>query len=135
MAFFTMKRKFTITALGHSIGFEPDVKKWVPPELHQEAMKYGAIPVDTDEDLGMPEMPVKPEIVTGDTREAALIKGCEFLRAKNRTSDFGANGLPKVKALQDASGIDDATAKERGEAWKTMMTTEANALNPSNANE
>lgn len=135
MAYFTMKRRFVITALGHSIGFEPDVKRWVPPELHQEAMKYGAIPVDVDEDLGMPEMPVKPVIPTGTDRETALIRGCAFLKEKNRTSDFGANGLPKVKALQNASGIDDATARERDDAWKTMMLAEATAKNPSNANE
>ncbi len=134
MAYFRMSRNFTVSGLGHSIGFVSGKKTWVPPALHQEAMKFGAVPEDKTEDLGMPKQHEKPVIPVDGDRMESIIKACDYLQTKNSTDDFGANALPKLSAIKDIVDF-DLSAKERDEAWVTMKQTKIAADNPTNANE
>ena len=123
MAMMTMNRDFTVKSLGHSIRFEANREQWVPPALHSEAMKYGAVAIDQKEDLGLEKVPERPKVVTGEDRDEALQKAMVYLKSHNDGSDFGANGLPKVKAVASLVGF-DVSGTERDVAWTKMMKAE-----------
>ena len=119
MAYMIMQRDFVVKAFGHSIGFTTGEERWVPPECHAEAMKYGAVPVNSEDDLNLEKAPERPKVVSGQDREEALLKACAYLKATNNTDDFGANGLPKVKAVASIVGF-DVSGAERDGAWTKM---------------
>lgn len=123
MALMIMNRDFTVKFLGHSIRFEANCEKWVPPPLHSEALKYGAVAVDQNEDLNLEKVPERPKVVTGEDRDEALQKAMVYLKSHNDRSDFGANGLPKVKAVASLVGF-DVSGTERDIAWTKMMKAE-----------
>lgn len=123
MAMMTMIRDFTVQALGHSIRFKAGRKQWVPPALHSEALKYGAVAVNQKEDLDLEKVPERPKVVTGENRDKALQKAMVYLKSNNDGDDFGANGLPKVKAVASLVGF-DVSGIERDAAWKIMMKLE-----------
>ena len=120
MAYFTMQRDFIVKALGRSVGFKKGIETWVPPMIHAEAMKYGAVPVDPKEDLEMEKAPERPKVITNEDRHEALLKACKYLKEVNDGDDFGANALPKVKALNAVVGF-DVSAQERDKAWREIM--------------
>ena len=123
MAFMIMQRDFVVRANGHSIGFTAGKEQWVPPECHSEAMKFGAVPVDKKAKLNLEKAPERPKVVSGADRDVAMFDACVYLKSKNSTSDFGANGLPKVKALCSIVGF-DVSSVERDKAWRDMMALE-----------
>ena len=123
MAMMTMKRDFTVKSLGHSVRFKADHEQWVPSALHSEALKYGAVAVDQKEDLDLEKAPERPKVVTGEDRDEALQKAMVYLKFHNDGSDFGANGLPKVKAVASLVGF-DVSGTERDVAWTKMMKAE-----------
>jgi hypothetical protein len=119
MALMIMQRDFVIKSLGHSIGFTAGVAQWVPPECHSEAMKYGAVAVDQNEDLKLEKAPERPKVITGQDRDEALHAAMVYLRSNNNTDDFGANGLPKIGAVKSIVGF-DVSGAERDAAWTKM---------------
>lgn len=129
MALMMMQRDFVIKALGHSIPFIAGKEQWVPPECHAEAMKYGAVPVDPKEDLNLEPAPARPKVVTGQDREEALFDACKYLQQINNTDDFGANGLPKVKAVASIVGF-DVSGAERDAAWNKMKKAQLAEAQP-----
>ena len=131
MALMKMTRDFVIKAHGHSIGFVANEEKWVPPECHGEAMKYGAIPVNEDVDLDMEAAPERPKVVSGEDRDEALHKAMVYLQKTNDTSNFGANGLPKVGAVKSIVGF-DVSGAERDSAWTKMKKAQIAASQPDN---
>ena len=124
-----MQRDFVVKALGHSINFIAGEEKWVPPECHSEAMKYGAVPVDGEADLKLEEAPERPKVITGQDRDEALHKAMVYLQENNSTDDFGANGLPKVGAVKSIVGF-DVSAAERDAAWTKMKKAQIAAASP-----
>ncbi len=129
MALMIMQRDFVVKALGHSIPFTAGKDQWVPPECHGEAMKFGAVPVDKDEDLKLEPAPERPKVVTGQDREEALFDAVKYLKHTNDGDNFGANGLPKVKAVASIVGF-DVSGAERDGAWNKMMKAELAADQP-----
>lgn len=129
MALMMMQRDFVIKALGHSIPFKTGEEQWVPPECHAEAMKYGAVPVDKDVDLELEPAPVRPKAVTGQDRDEALFDAVKYLKQTNEADNFGANGLPKVKAVASIVGF-DVSGAERDGAWNKMMKAELAEAQP-----
>ena len=132
MALMIMQRDFVIKTLGHSIPFKTGKEQWVPPECHGEAMKFGAVPVNADDDLQLEKAPERPKVITGADRDEALNDACKYLQQINNTDDFGANGLPKVKALKSIVGFDVSSA-ERDATWTKMKKAQiAEALPDTN---
>jgi hypothetical protein len=119
MALMKMQRDFVVKHLGHSIGFTAGEDTWVPVECHGEAMKYGAVPVDEEEDLKLEPPIERPKVVSGQDRDEALQKAMLYLQQTNDTTNFGANGLPKVAAVKSIVGF-DVTGAERDGAWTKM---------------
>jgi hypothetical protein len=134
MALFKMDRDFKIAALGHSIQFRKGEETHVPSALHQEAMKFGAVPCDADAKLNMPKQFKKPVIPVDGDRMQAIIKACAYLQDKNAKDDFGANGLPKVGSIKSIVDF-VVSGKERDEAWVTMKKAQAAEANPTNENQ
>ena len=129
MALMIMQRDFVIKAHGHSISFAPGIERWVPPECHSEAMKFGAVAVDQKEDLKLEKAPERPKVITGQDREEALQEAMVYLHATNNTDDFGANGLPKVGAVKSIVGF-DVSGAERDGAWTKMKKAQIAAASP-----
>jgi len=129
MAFMKMTRDFVIKSNGHSIPFKANKKQWVPPECHGEAMKFGAVPIDKDVDLKLEKAPERPKVITGEDRDKALHKAMIYLQEANVTADFGANGLPKVKAVASIVGF-DVSGAERDAAWTKMKKAQIAASQP-----
>ncbi len=132
---FVMQRNFTVKGFGHSIGFKKGEATHVPPILHSEARKWGAIPTDGEDAVVEEEQetkfPTPASEPQGDERESMLLDACDALVGRNGTNDFGANGAPKVTAMFDLVGF-RIDANERNAIWELYNKRKQEALNPSN---
>lgn len=124
MPYFTLHRDYVLrTTKGHSIGFTKGEKTWVPPMCVPDVVAIGAVPVDAAVDV-IGDEPVVQAPLTHDEREAKLFAAFETLIARNERGDFGANGLPTTKKLQDMCGF-EILNRERDEAWVKFTALKA----------
>ena len=132
-----MNRNFLVQGLGHAIRFEKGKPVGVPPRLVAEARKYGAVPVEGENEVieeTASEFVSPREEPQGEDRERVLLQAIDSLVGKNNNKDFGANGAPHVEAIKDLVKFRiDAT--ERNVFWSMYNKRKQEALHPSNATE
>ena len=111
-----MGRDFTLrTTKGHTVRFERMVPRMVPSAVVEEAMRYGAFPVNPDKLAS-----IQSETEDAEVAEAARIKDRDsIVKAKiremmerNHRDDFTAGGLPNVRVIRAETGM-DLSADER----------------------
>jgi hypothetical protein len=133
-----MNRNFLVQGLGHAIRFEKDKPVGVPPRLVAECRRYGAVPVEGEneiiEETEVSEFVLPKEEPQGEDRERILLQACDVLVGDNDNKKFGANGAPHVDAIKDLVKFRiDST--ERNNIWSLYNRNKQAALNPSNVTE
>jgi len=127
---FVMNRDFIVKGFGHEIGFIKDVPMHVPPILHTEAMRCGAVPLDKNSEVNhvQKEQGRIPE-VQGEERAQTITRAMDKLVADNIRMSFGADGLPTTKAIYRLTGI-DIEKNERNAIWQARVKAIAAANDP-----
>lgn len=117
---FTMHRDFVVKGFGHEVHFKKGEATHVPPPLHLEATRCGAVPLDPDS-VGQVEGPTsrQPEI-QGEERSVSITRAMDKLVAENLRFSFGADGLPTTKAIYRLTGL-DIEQNERNDIWSKRM--------------
>ena len=112
---FISSRDRTIASLtGHSIEFKKGVPTFVPKEMHAEVLNLGCVPEEELQDSTDDKPAVEPTDPT--ERQDALLVAIALMVERNSRDDFGANGAPSIKALNDDLGW-KPSAEERDTAW------------------
>jgi hypothetical protein len=116
MPYFTLHRDYVLrTTKGHAIGFIKGERTWVPPACVPDVVAIGAQAADGAVDvLGEEKGPVVE--LTHEERSAKLHEAFRTLLGRNQRGDFGANGLPAQRRLEELVGF-DVPNKERDAAW------------------
>lgn len=130
---FVMNRDFVVNGFGHVIAFEKDVPMRVPPILHTEAMRCGAVPLDKDSAVQhvQKEQGRIPE-VQGEERSQTIMRAMDKLVEDNHRMSFGADGLPTTKAIFRLTGI-DIEKNERNAIWQVRAKRLAAQNDPNSA--
>ena len=112
---FISSRDRVITSLtGHAIDFKKGVPTFVPREMHAEVLELGCVPEEEQAAGEDPKPVVEPTDPTD--RQNALLGAIAVMVERNARDDFGANGAPSIKALNDVLGW-KPSAEERDTAW------------------
>lgn len=127
-----MNRDFTISGMGHAIAFKKDVAQHVPPTLHTEAMRCGAVPVDQAEVEHVATPHKRVAEVQGDERAKKIVAAMDTLVAGNDRMSFGANGLPTIRAITRITGI-ELESNERDDLWQKRVIALRAVDDPSSA--
>lgn len=128
---FVMNRDFVVNGFGHVVAFEKDVPVRVPPILHTEAMRCGAIALDdTKVDHVQKPGQREPEI-QGEERSETIERAMDRLVKENLRMSFGADGLPTTKAIFRLTGI-DLEQNERNAIWQARMKKIVSQNDPNN---
>jgi len=128
---FVMKRDFNVSGFGYGVEFKKDVPSYVPPLLHTEAMRCGAVALD-EENVEHVEAPyAKQPEVQGEERSETITRAMDKLVADNARMSFGADGLPSLKAIYRLTGI-DLEMNERNSIWVARAKKLASKDDPSN---
>lgn len=121
-------RKYLLrTTSGHLIRFEPDVPKFVPDVVYNEALAVNILPVEgaiESQDSAADMRPIRVEIV-GLLRDAMILKAIEDLVTRNDQKDFDGGGRPKIPSINDLTGL-ALNAKERETFWEKFKELRAN---------
>ncbi|MGH2626743.1 MAG: hypothetical protein ACRDHY_08855 [Anaerolineales bacterium] len=119
-----MQRNFTVRSTkGHTIAFEKGVPVYVVPEMIEEVMTFGAIPVE-GEVLPVHEEPTEAPPPEGLAREQAILDAIAKLVKANKRNDFGASGRPKYTAITKLVGF-DVVERERDTVWEKFTALQA----------
>lgn len=123
MPFFTLHRNYVLrTTKGHTVSFVKGEKAWVPPECVPDAVAIGAVSDAGVDVIGEEAQPVVA--MTDGDRKAKLFAAFDTMLARNQRGDFGANGLPTNRKLEDLVGF-DVTNRERDAAWQEFRASKA----------
>lgn len=115
MPYFTLHRTHVLrTTKGHSIGFVKGERTWVPPVCVPDAVAIGAVPEEEGVDV-IGEEKVQIDL-SPEERKAKLFAAFKTLLDRNTRGDFGANGLPTTRRLEELVGF-EVTNKERDATW------------------
>jgi len=114
---FVMNRKFMVKGFGHEIQFEPNVPTHVPPILHTEAMRCGAVAMDQENATQVQREQGRIPEVQGEERAETITRAMDKLVQENLRMSFGADGLPTTKAIFRLTGI-DLEKNERNAVWR-----------------
>lgn len=128
---FVMKRAFNVSGFGYGVEFKKDVPTFVPPLLHTEAMRCGAVALDADSVEHVKAAPIRQAEAQGETRIEAISRAMDTLVKKNERMSFGADGLPTLRAIHRMTGI-DLEINERNSIWKDRVTKLLAEKEPSN---
>ena len=129
---FVMDRDFTIKGFGHSIAFRAGEPRGVPPDLHAEALRCGAKPLDNGDAVAHVAEPPKPApAVVGHERTEKIIEAMDYLVEHNQRMSFGADGLPTTRAIFRITGF-DLERNERNAAWAIRQERIRAEKDPSN---
>jgi len=113
-------RNITVSSLcGRSVEFKKGEPVLCPPQMHDELLAVGIMPVDPmpDEVEGNePKEPTSPV-----EREAALYAVFEKLVLRGRREDFTGVGTPHAAVLSKELGWAVINAKERDAAWQKFQ--------------
>lgn len=115
---YTMNRDVTVSSkLGHSVAFVKGEPTFVPAEMAHEVLAAGGVPDDMDK-VAFPDQGQKPAGTPTDpaARTGMIRLALADIAARNQREQFGANGTPKVKAVEHALGF-EVTGKEINELW------------------
>lgn len=116
---FVSQRKFDlVSTLGHVIGFEKGVPINVPPALHKDAIAAGCVAVDGEVEFDVAKK-ADPSPADPAERAEMISMALVDMKERNVSSEFNANGTPKVKIVAGITGF-DVTAAEVAELWDTL---------------
>lgn len=117
---FSSTRKLVLAAFGHVITFEKNDTQFVPRALHQLALEQGLDPVpEGDEDT--PERVVAPD---DSARVEAIKTAMQLIAERNRSDDFTAGGIPKIKAIEALTdGQKPIDAREHQALWAEVVAS------------
>lgn len=117
---FKASRSITLTAFGHVLIFGKGETLFVPPSLHTLAVEQGLDPVP-EEGETPPEVAPK----TDDSERVEKLKAAMHeIATRNNAADFDAGGVPKVRAIREASGgAEPVDAKERTALWAAVINS------------
>lgn len=94
-----------VSKFGHTVRFDKDVPRLVPPITFHEAVAIGAVLADGG-DPNVLEDDVKNPAVTDPVERAALLTAAiEQLTLKNEREDFAASGAPHPAAVARELGF------------------------------
>lgn len=123
-----LNRNYTVRSLsGRSVAFQKDKPVFVSPMLVSECAAVGATLADGTAPNILPEevpavtMPV--DVTDRKTQYAAVF---EKLAKRNARMDFGANGIPTVKAVEKLLGWEPhpKDMKQAWAAWREALLIE-----------
>ncbi len=119
-----MNRNFTLrTTSGHSVKFVKDVPSYVVPHIMDEAMKYGALPLnEADMPQGEDDTIVKT-VPQGEDRTAKITAILKEIMARKNRSDFTAAGRPNLKIIRNLLGF-EVDGGERDAIWDKLLHPE-----------
>ena len=117
---FSSTRKLVLAAFGHVVTFGKNDTQFVPPALHQIALEQGLDPVpEGDEDT--PERVVAPD---DSARVEAIKAAMQLIAERNRSDDFTAGGIPKIKAIEALTdGQKPVDAREHQALWAEVVAS------------
>jgi len=114
---YVLNRNYTHRSLlGHSVEFKKGEPVFVPPILEKEVVAIGAQRVDGENPAVVDEAPVTPPELTDDQRQDELYAAFDLLVERNETTDFTAQGIPTVKAVEKIVGF-NVEKKEVAESY------------------
>lgn len=123
MPMMVMQRSYTVRSTkGYTIRFEKGVPTYVVDQMVSECMTFGAMPAK-GEVLPVEEEAIVTAAPEGLVREKAIAGAVKTLVARNGREDFGANGRPKVAAIEKIVGF-DVDQRERDSAWDKYQAEE-----------
>lgn len=108
---FTSPRKIVLAAFGHVVAFEKGDTKFLPKPLHAKAMEEGLEPE------AEAEVAVAVNTVDDADRIAKIKEAMAVILENNDSKDFTAGGAPKVKVVEDLSGVKLKNAEEGLKLW------------------
>lgn len=108
---FTSPRKIVLAAFGHVVAFEKGDTKFLPKSLHAKAVEEGLEPEDTA------EVAAAVNTVDDADRIAKIKEAMAVILENNDSKDFTAGGAPKVKVVEDLSGVKLKNAEEGLKLW------------------
>jgi len=126
-----MKRDFNVSGFGYGVEFKKDVPQFVPPLLHTEAMRCGAVALDEDSVEHVDAPYARQAEIQGEERAETITRAMDKLVADNNRMSFGADGLPSLKAIFRVTGI-DLEMNERNAIWVARAQKLASKKDPSN---
>jgi len=126
---FIMSRDFMVKGFGYEIWFDANVKTHVPPVLHTEAMRCGAIALDKKTVVNVERNAGRIPEVQGEERAQTITRAMDALVAGNARLSFGADGLPTLKAIYRATGI-ELERNERDAIWQERVKQLAAKADP-----
>ena len=126
---FVMNRDFMVRGFGFEIWFEANKPTRVPPMLHTEAMRCGAVAMDPESITQVQRDQGRIPEVQGEQRGETIMRAMDTLVHENLRYSFGADGLPTTKALFRLTGI-DLEKNERDAVWKARAAQLAAKADP-----
>ncbi len=126
---FTMERDFMVKGYGFEVWFDAHEATHVPPALHTEAMRCGAVAMDAKNVAHIERKTPRLPEVQGEKRAQTITRAMDQLVADNTRLAFGADGLPTTKAIFRLTGI-DLERNERDAIWQVRAKKLAAAADP-----
>ncbi len=113
MLFVLNRNRTYASAMGHSIEFKKGEPTYVPPALWAEVQTIGAVP---EEEIPEDETTKTNEPTDPNQRATEILTAIELVATRNTRDDFGASGVPHVRALAVVLGWKPST-HERDQLW------------------
>lgn len=110
------------TLFGHRLEFKAGEPLFVPQMAYAAAVAAGALPADASDPT--PELAGEIGRFPADEakqRSVTLIDAIRTMVDENKRGAFTAGGLPSVKWLATATGIQDVTREEMMTAWGVVQ--------------
>lgn len=98
----------------------------VIPQMHQELLNLGIMPVDGQGKPAVAEVTVEEPVATkkilfppddGDQRKSEIYEAIKLIVERNDPADFSGGGQPKAAAVTQITGW-RCDSKDVGEVWK-----------------
>lgn len=127
-------RDYTLrTRTGHCIRFEAGVPTNVPDDLVADALAMNIVPRERP-DNEKPAFGLVTANITGSLRDALIFRAITEIVARNNHEEFDGGGVPKLVALNQATGLSLGTA-ERSKYWaRYLELTGTNSELPTHPN-
>ncbi len=121
---FVLNRDYTYRSPNGVVSFEKGKPTFVPAYLSREIAQIGGEQVDGDEVALLDPESKLAAIPEGQDRLDQLFTAFELLIERNESSDFTAQGVPTVKAVEKIVGF-DVERNEVVAAWAEHKASKA----------
>ncbi len=123
-----MGRDYTLrTMQGHAIRFKAMEPKWIPKSVENEAMRFGAFPVDPEDKAVQQSEQQQREAAQEPTepREERIRDTIKAMIDENNRDDFTGTGRPKTDVIMKRAQLDTLHAQERDEIHDAIKAEQA----------